>query len=193
MPGPADLAAAMAQYHRDLEQYLEARAIYQAAASAYWRSIGEKRHQRFAKRAGGSQIALDDYVLTQPPVYSGPPRPRDPSKPNEPPPHPAYVPVVADFLAAAEQEFKFRPRQPRSEIEFKRAYAATALAAGLTPARRYEFTASRLLGTAPTMSKPASNTTRRRARSPRRSATTSCWRPTPWSFSPRTAVRSSRP
>jgi hypothetical protein len=145
VPGAADLAAAMAQYHRDLEQYLEARASYQAAAGAYWRSIAEKRHQRFAKRAGGGQIALDDYVLTQPPVYSGPPRPRDPSKPNEPPPHPAYVPVVADFLAAAEREFKFRPRQPRSEAEFKRAYAATALAAGLTAeqaVRVYSFEAT---------------------------------------------------
>jgi hypothetical protein len=74
---------------------------------------------------------LDDYVLTQPPVYSGPPRPRDPLKPqeNQPPP---YVPVVSDFLAAAQREFKFAPRLPRSESEFKHAYARAALAAGLT-------------------------------------------------------------
>jgi hypothetical protein len=42
------------------------------------------------------------------------------------------VPVVADFLAAAEREFKFVPRLPRSESDFKRAYAEVALAAGLT-------------------------------------------------------------
>jgi hypothetical protein len=145
VPGPADFATAMARYHRDLEQYLEARASYQAAAGAYWRSIAEKRQQRFANRASGGQIALDDYVLTQPPVYNGPPRPRDPSKPNEPPPHPTYVPVIADFLAAAEHEFKFQPRQPRAEAEFKRAYAAAALAAGLTPeqaVRIYSFEAT---------------------------------------------------
>ena len=44
---------------------------------------------------------------------------------------PAHVPVVADFLAAAWEEFKFAPRQPQSEAEFKRAYARVALAAGL--------------------------------------------------------------
>lgn len=142
---PADLAAAMAQYRRDLQIYLEARATYAAAANAYWRSISEKRHLRFAKRADGGQIELSDYVLTQPPVYTGPPRPRDPSKQNEPPSRRAYVPVVADFLAAAEREFKFRPRQPRSETDFKRAYAAAALAAGLTrdqAVRVYSFEAT---------------------------------------------------
>jgi hypothetical protein len=49
------------------------------------------------------------------------------------PPGPAiYVPVVADFLAAALTEFKFVPRMPQSENEFKRAYAKAASAAGLT-------------------------------------------------------------
>ena len=69
-------------------------------------------------------------MLTQPPVYTGPPKPRDPSKPEEAPP--PYVPVVADFLEAARREFKFVPRMPQSESEFKRAYARTALEAGLT-------------------------------------------------------------
>ena len=36
-----------------------------------------------AKRANHEALALDDYVLTQPPVYTGPPKPRDPSKPAE--------------------------------------------------------------------------------------------------------------
>ena len=74
---------------------------------------------------------LDDYVLTQPPVYSGPLRPRDPLKPQENPP-PPYVPVVSYFLAAAQREFKFVPCLPRSESEFKHAYARAALSAGLT-------------------------------------------------------------
>jgi hypothetical protein len=131
---PTTLAAAMAQYHRDLDAYTKAQESYAAAASAYWTSIAEKRRLRFAKRAAHEQIAIEDYVLDQPPVYTGPPRPRDPSKPNEeaPPAHEVRVPVVADFLAAAQQEFKFVPRQPRNEIEFKRAYAKVAAAAGLT-------------------------------------------------------------
>jgi hypothetical protein len=140
------LAAAMAQYRRALAEYLEAQEKYAAAAAAYWGSISEKRHLRAAKRANHEPISIEDYVLTQPPVYTGPPKPRDPSKPNEeaPPPRVTYVPVVADFLAAAQQEFKFVPRAPQSESEFKRAYAKVAVAAGLTKeqiVRIYSFEA----------------------------------------------------
>ena len=131
-PPLADLAAAMAQYHRALAEYLEARQLYTAVAEAYWREIAEKRHVRVSKRANHQAILLDDYVLTQPPIYSGPPRPRNPLKPEENPSAPPYVPVVADFLADAQREFKFVPRLPHSESEFKRAYAWAALAAGLT-------------------------------------------------------------
>jgi hypothetical protein len=55
------------------------------------------------------------------------------------------VPVVADFLNAAMQEYKFAPRRPQSEIAFKRAYAQVAAAAGLTKeqaVRIYGFEAS---------------------------------------------------
>jgi hypothetical protein len=130
----ADLAAAMAQYHRALAEYTKAQASFAAASDAYWNLVAEKRHGRTARRANHEQISLDDYVLSQPPVYTGPSRPRDPSKPYEeaPPTPPVYVPVVADFLAAALAEFKFVPRRPQSENEFKRAYAKAALAAGLT-------------------------------------------------------------
>jgi hypothetical protein len=127
-----DLAAAIAQYRRALAEYLEARAAYDAAAETYWKSVSEKRHLRTAKRASHEQISIDDYVLSQPPIYSGPPKPRDPSKPPEEAPPAAVVPVVADFLAAAKQEFKFVPLLPQSESEFKRGYAKVALAAGLT-------------------------------------------------------------
>ena len=124
-------ASAMAQYRHTLAAYQQAYATYAAAAEVYWREISAKRHLRTAKRARGEPVALEDYVLTQPPVYSGPPKPRDPSKPQEQAPPPPYVPVVADFLAAAEREFKFVPRQPQSESDFKRAYASVALAAEL--------------------------------------------------------------
>jgi hypothetical protein len=126
-----ELAAAMAQYRRALEEYNKAWQSYSAASSAYWNLISEKRQLRNAKRARGEPLAMSDYVLTQPPAYTGPPKPRNPLKPEVPPPR-VYVPVVADFVAAARQEFKFIPRFPQSETEFKRAYAKAALAAGLT-------------------------------------------------------------
>ncbi len=119
----------MAQYYRLLEQYNQAHEPYAAVAGAYWSSISEKRKLRNGKRARGGVLALDDYVLAQPPVYTGPPKPRNPALPPTPPPR---VPVVADFLAAALAEFQFSPRLPRSDGEFKLAYARVAKAAGLT-------------------------------------------------------------
>src|SRR5262249_39255420 len=97
---------------------------------------------RLAKRRNDHEIVLGDYVLTQPPVYSGPPKPIDPSAPIEEAPPRKYVPVVADFLRAATKEFNFVPQRPRSEIEYKRAYVRVAAAAGLTKdqvARIYAF------------------------------------------------------
>jgi hypothetical protein len=126
---PSETPAAMAKYRQELEAYLQAREDYQAAAKTYWSSITEKRRLRSGKRARGAPLSLDDYVLDQPPAYSGPPKPRDPSKPAEPPQPPPYVPVVADFLAAAVTEFKFTPRMPRNDGEFKRAYVVAVLAA----------------------------------------------------------------
>jgi hypothetical protein len=124
-------AAAIAQYKKKLEEYEAARAAFEVVATPYWKSVAEKRRMRFAKRRNNEPIALDDYVLTQPPIYAGPPRPVDPSAPEEAPERPS-VPVVADFLAAAKEVFEFVPQGPRSEIEYKRAYARIASAAGLT-------------------------------------------------------------
>jgi hypothetical protein len=123
--------AAMAEYRRKLEEYTLARGKYEAEADAYWGSIADKRKLRRAKRRNNQDIALGDYVLTQPPVYSGPPKPADPSAPPEEVPPRKYVPVVADFLRAAAKEFNLVPQQPRSEMEYKRAYAKAASAAGL--------------------------------------------------------------
>jgi hypothetical protein len=138
--------AAIAQYRRALAEYQEAQAAYAAEAEAYWSLITQKRRERAAKRASQQPLALDDYVLTQPPVYTGPPKPVDPSQTPEEKPQTGrpYVPMVADFLAAAREEFKFVPRPPRSEGEFKHAYSEVALAAGLNKqqiVRIYSFEA----------------------------------------------------
>src|SRR5229473_4027495 len=90
---------AIAEYRRKLGEYQQARAALEQEASAYWSSIAEKRRGRNAKRRDRQPIALDDYVLTQPPVYSGPKRPVDPSpsEPDETPRPRKTIPVVADL------------------------------------------------------------------------------------------------
>src|SRR5262249_43093 len=106
---------------------------YDDEVNDYWTAIADKRRARIAKRRNNEKIQIDDYVLAQPPVYLGPPKPVDPSAPIEEAPRPKkYVPVVADFLRAVEQEFNFVPQQPQRDIEYKPPYAKVASAAGLT-------------------------------------------------------------
>src|ERR1700724_394920 len=125
---------AMAEYRRKLREYQEARAAFEVEASAYWNSISEKRRGRNAKRRDHQATALDDYVLTQPPLYSGPDKPVDPAPPEKPeiPRVRKAIPVVADLLQAAAEHFQFTPQRPVSELDFKRAYARVASSAGLT-------------------------------------------------------------
>src|SRR5581483_11262527 len=135
---PADAMAqavspqAIAEYRRKLQQYLEARAAFEQEAGAYWNELAEKRRARSAKRREHQPIVLEDYVLTQPPVYDGPKRPVNPS-PTEVPELPRrerkHIPVVADLLKAAAEQFQFTPQRPASEAEFKLAYARYASAA----------------------------------------------------------------
>jgi hypothetical protein len=124
---------AVLEYRRKLAEYQAARAAFDAEAGAYWSQISEKRKTRNAKRRNGQQITLDDYVLEHPPLYAGPKRPVNP-EPEETPERPPRkpIPVVADFLRAAQELYQFTPQRPSSELEFKRAYARYALANGLT-------------------------------------------------------------
>jgi hypothetical protein len=128
----ATQAPAGASYEARLAAYTRARNAYEAEARTYWDSISDKRRTRFAKRRNGETIGANDYVLTQPPVYSGPPRPKDQDEPDTTRPPRAPIPVVADFVKAAADHYRFAPHRPASELEFKRAYAREAKAAGLT-------------------------------------------------------------
>jgi hypothetical protein len=124
---------AIAEYRRRLREYQEARAAFDAEAGAYWGAITDKRRGRNAKRREHQPLTLDDYVLTQPPVYSGPKRPLSPlPEPEEPHRERKYIPVVADLLKAAAECFEWAPQQPANDADFKRAYARFASAAGLT-------------------------------------------------------------
>jgi len=124
----------IAEYRRQLSLYQQARAEHEQEANTYWNAIADKRRSRNAKRRDRLPIGLDDYVLEQPPVYSGPRRPVNPlpSELPEPPRERKYIPVVADFLRAAAKHFQFVPQRPSNEKEFKSAYARVALASGLT-------------------------------------------------------------
>jgi hypothetical protein len=124
---------AIAEYRRKLREYQQARSALEAEAGAYWSAIIEKRRGRNAKRREHQPITLDDYVLTQPPVFSGPKRPINPlPEPEEPRRERKYIPVVADLLNAAAEYFQWAPQQPANDADFKRAYARFASAVGLT-------------------------------------------------------------
>src|SRR5262249_61478471 len=122
-------------------------AALKAKPSDYGAWIIERRRPPNAKRRIPQPIALDDYVLTQPPVYTGPKRP--PGPPPEPPPEikprpQKIIPSVADVLKAASDFYQWAPQQPANEVDFKRAYARYAIRAGLTPeqaVRVYAFEA----------------------------------------------------
>src|SRR5258708_20946564 len=100
---------AIADYRRKLKEYQEARTAFEAEAGPYWASISEKRKGRNAKRRERQPITLDDYVLTHPPLYTGPKRPVDPApepEENKPPRERKPIPGVTDLLKAAAEEFQ---------------------------------------------------------------------------------------
>jgi hypothetical protein len=112
-------------------EYIRARQKFDEASSQYWKLIIEKRRARIAKRRNNQTVLIDDYVLTQPPVYTGPPKPANlPRVPEQAPP--VYVPVIADFIKSAAQYFNFVPERPQHEIDYKREYARVASSVGLT-------------------------------------------------------------
>jgi hypothetical protein len=135
MPEKDKPAARAAAIHHPgaIEAYIRARRAYEDEASAYWQSVVDKRRGRNAKRRNNETIALDDYVLTQPPVYTGPQRPPGYVPPSRDPAPPALpIPGITDFLKAAAAQYSFVPDRPKTDAEFKQAYAKVATAAGLT-------------------------------------------------------------
>jgi hypothetical protein len=128
---------ALAAYQQKLAQYEQIHGAFERINKAYWDDVAAKRRIRNAKRRAHEAPTLTDYVLTQPPVYSGPPKPVSPLPPPPPPPGPPKpaIPVVADFLQAAQEQWGFVPEQPASDTDFKRAYAKAARAADLTQAQ----------------------------------------------------------
>jgi hypothetical protein len=123
-----DLKQQIALYRKKLAEYKKVRAAFDKRAAPYWRSVSEKRSERRRKFAVNEKVTLADYVLEQPPLYTGPPEPVDPEEKAETRP----IPIVADFLQHAKEQFGFAPQRPASETDYKRAYARIASAAGLS-------------------------------------------------------------
>jgi hypothetical protein len=119
----------IAIYRTKLSDYRQARQPYEKRAAAYWNLVKEKRSKRIKKLLRGTPTSLADYVLKQPPIYTGPP---EPENPNISSPRIKPVPVVADFLKNAKEQFGFVPERPATEADYQRAYIEAALAVGLT-------------------------------------------------------------
>ena len=105
---------AIAEYRRKLKEYQEARAAFDEEAERLLVFDLRETKGRNAKRRERQAIALDDYVLTQPPLYNGPKRPVNPEPEDEKPPRERKpLPVVADFLKAAADAFPVRAAAAR--------------------------------------------------------------------------------
>lgn len=133
----AEAKRAAAEYHAKYIAYRKQRDAYEKKASAYWDLVEQKRAERRKKRANGQAVELNDYVLDQPPVYAGPPVPTPPPSlikrgPKTKQAKAEPLPVVADFLRHARTRFQFKPKTPATEMDYKRAYARVALAAGIS-------------------------------------------------------------
>ena len=126
----APMKAAMAEYRKKLAAYNKIYDAYEKVAAPYWRDVTDKRSRRRTKVANNIRLTAGDYVMTQPPVYTGPSKPENPLTPSKERRGP--IPDVEEFLAAAKAEFDFVPETPADEIDFKRAYANVAAAKGLT-------------------------------------------------------------
>lgn len=123
------------------EDYLSAKTTHDFKSDAYWREVSDKKALRRGKRGRGEAVAAKDYVTSFPPKYTGPELPaalakrwaayqaEDDEKKKKEPPKP--LPGLAEFLAAAEAEYGFRPERI-PESEFKLRYAREAVSLGLT-------------------------------------------------------------
>ena len=131
-------------------------------------------------------------MLTQPPVYTGPPR--RPAIAAAPRSDAAVLPIpgVADFLSRR-RAIQLRAGSADSEVEFKQAYAKVATAAGLTREQTVRIYAFETGGNGTYDAQAGmSATARTRGRSRRRSATTSSRHQHGELCSPGTATSSSR-
>ena len=132
--GGDKLASLSPDQRRMYDAFRIARLTFEAQLDAYWESVNERRDERKRKRLASQPYTARDYIMTQPPKYNGPTLLDSIAKiiADAKPPEPErQLPGVADFLQSARDVYNFVP-EATTEVEFKRRYAAEALAIGLT-------------------------------------------------------------
>ena len=114
--------------------YKKAFAKFSAKANSYWSRVKAKRSSRRAKKRKG-RIVRADYVLSHPPVYKGPKKPKCliafEKRKKGPARKRKELAVVADYLKALKKHYGYTPPVV-SEKTFKQIYARESLALGLT-------------------------------------------------------------
>lgn len=140
-PAPVEAAtqAELRKYERDLAKYRKAYAKHEKKTDRYWAEIKRKRDLRRKLRRADKTLTLDHYVLSQPPKYSGPERPKhpDPAPVTKKPPKKSTLPRSDDLRAAMRDLYGFKPTGA-SERDFKKAYALEA--------KRYGISAEQVVG-----------------------------------------------
>lgn len=128
------LSRLSSEQRRVYDAWKAARHAFEIELDAYWADVNAKRDGRKHKRAARQAFTAADYVQTQPPKYAGPTLPEAIAKllaDDTPPPPETPRPMLGDFLQAARDVYNFMP-EVTTEEDFKRRYAAEALAIGLT-------------------------------------------------------------
>lgn len=130
----AKLALLTPEQRRTYDAWKSARVAFETEYDGYWAAVDQKRDERKRKRQSGRPFTISDYVLAQPPKYSGLGLPQSIEKllaDDTPPPPETPRPMLGDFLQAARDVYDFMP-EVTTEEDFKRRYATEALAIGLT-------------------------------------------------------------
>jgi hypothetical protein len=128
------LAQLSPDQRRTYDAWRNARTAFDTELDTYWTAVNTRRDERRRKRSAGQSFLARDYVMTQPPKYTGPALPDAIAKllaDDKPPVPEKLLPVLGDFLQSAKDVYNFTP-EVTTEDEFKRRYAAEALAIGLT-------------------------------------------------------------
>ena len=153
----AKKAAKPAASKSSVGEYLRARAAFEKELDAYWDDIAAKRRARMQKRRDKQTAVLEDYVLAQPPVYAGPPRPPGATPPRKEPRDVRLPPIprLADFVKAAARAFQVHAAAAgqRSRIQ-ARLRQGGARRGRDGESRRFASTPSRPAATAPTTCRP---------------------------------------
>ena len=116
-----------------LEAYNKKRREHSRQSANYWNLVKKKRAERRKKVRANIELSRNDYVLTFPPEYKGPKKPKCPGlEPDKPVKKvkPKPLPTVSNFLRSAKSEYGFVPK-PTTEMGYKIAVAREAVSVGL--------------------------------------------------------------